>query len=223
MPSNSCLPEAIAKFAILGLQPRELHRVFERHQQFVGRKRLLEEIHRPELCRVNGHFNVGLTGNQDNRRLYSGFFQVFEKFDSRLTRHHHVGKNEVEIFAANQIKSASGVVAHSRFMTGEPERTRKRCQSAGIVIDNQQMRFFCHRKILARRGVHIELVARICQSDASANEDGSTSSWNLFRRRRHQASHRLLPRRRAASQSLQPGAAATRCGTWCRGPLHSRR
>src|SRR5579872_7101992 len=138
------LSQAGAEFAILRLQTRELHRVFERDEQLVGRERLFEKIHRAEFGRLNSHFNVGLSRNQDDRRLYPGLLQIFQEFDPRFTRHHDIGKNEIESFVADKIKRAGSVVADGRFVPREPESARERRQCAGIIIDDQQVSLLGH-------------------------------------------------------------------------------
>lgn len=68
-------------------------------------------------------------------------FQVFEQLDAALSRHDHVGKDQIEGFGTEELESARRVVADRGFMPSEAKRARERCQRVRIVIDEQQVSF----------------------------------------------------------------------------------
>ena len=61
--------ETVAQLTIFILKPRQPEGVFDGDKKFVSRRRLLEKIQRTQLGGADSHFNVGLTGNEDDRRF----------------------------------------------------------------------------------------------------------------------------------------------------------
>ena len=63
------------------------------------------------------------------------FFQFFEEFEAAFAGHHDVGKDEIEMFGAEEFGGAEGVVADGGFVAGETEGAGERGQGVGVVVD----------------------------------------------------------------------------------------
>ena len=88
--------QTVAKFAILIFEAREFQSVIDGEEKLVGGKGLFEKIQSAEACRFDGHFDIGLTGDENDRSLQAGLLEFFEEFHAGFTGHDHVGKNQVE-------------------------------------------------------------------------------------------------------------------------------
>ena len=129
---------------IFVFEPREAQRVFNSNQKLVGGQRLFQEIERAEFRCADGHFDVCLARNQNHRSLHSGVFDFFQKFQAVLSRHHHIRKDEIEFFRAQQVDSPSRAITNGSFVSCKPECTRKRCQSIDVVVHEKEMSFSGH-------------------------------------------------------------------------------
>jgi len=119
-------------------QARQLDSVLHGHQQFVGGERLFEKIDSAQPSGPHRHLDIGLPGNHHHWRLDARGLQLTQQRKAVLARHDHVRENHVEALRLVQVERAIRVVAHHRFMPGQPERARERCQRICIVIHQQQ-------------------------------------------------------------------------------------
>jgi hypothetical protein len=129
------LADALAQFAIFFLQPFELEDVIDSEQEFVGGKRLLQEIRRAEARGTNGHFDIGLPGDHHHREHDAQIAQFFQQRDAVLAGHHHVGEHHVERLRLDEFQRAVGVIADRGLVPCQAEGPRQGGQRAGIVID----------------------------------------------------------------------------------------
>jgi hypothetical protein len=135
------LAKAVAELAVFIFEARKAEGVFDGHEQLVRRERLFEKVESAEPRRFDGHFDIGLTGDEDDGRLYAGLLQIFEQFQAAAAGHHHVGKNQVKRFGAKKFDGAGGVVADSRFMTRQAEGAGERGQRVRIIVNEEEMSF----------------------------------------------------------------------------------
>jgi hypothetical protein len=133
--------EAVAELAVFVFEAGEAEGIFYRDEELVGGERLFEKIESAEFGGFNGHFDVGLTGDENDGRLDAGMFQIFEELDAAFARHDDVGKNQVEGFGAEKLEGAGRVVANGGFMASEAEGAGKRGQRVGVVIDEEEVGF----------------------------------------------------------------------------------
>ena len=138
----------MAQLAVFVFEPRQPQRIFHRHEQFLGGKRLFQKIKRAQLRGFHRHLDIRLPGNEHDRRLHAGLLQILEQFQAAPAGHHHIGKNHVERFRAEEFHGASRVVANGGFMPRQPERAGKRCQRIWIVVDEEQMSFAGQASVL---------------------------------------------------------------------------
>ena len=138
-PNDVVLAHALAQLPVLLFQARQLRDVRQRQQQLIGRERLLEKIRRAQPGGANGHRDVRLPGHHHHGRRDARRAQLFEQRQPVFHRHHHVGKDQVEMPRPGQFESARGVVAHGGFVPGQAERPRQRSQRVHVVVHDQQM------------------------------------------------------------------------------------
>jgi hypothetical protein len=133
--------EAVAEFAVFVFEAGEAEGVFHGDQELVGGERLFEKIESAEFGGFDGHFDIGLAGDQNDGSFDTGVFQVFEEFDAAFAGHDDVGKNQVEGFGAEKLEGAGRVVANGGFMAGEAEGAGERGQRVGVVVDEEKVSF----------------------------------------------------------------------------------
>ena len=113
------LAEAMAEFAVFVLKARKAECVFDGDEKFVGGERLFEKIESAEPCGFDSHFDIGLTGDENDGSLHAGFFQFFEELQAGFAGHDHVGKDEIEMLRVNEVGGAKGAIANGGFMASE--------------------------------------------------------------------------------------------------------
>jgi hypothetical protein len=111
--------ETMAEFTIFVFEAGEAEGVFYGDEKFVGGERLFEKIESAEAGGFDGHFDIGLAGNENNGSLDTGFFQFFEEFEAGFAGHDDVGKNEIEMLGTNEFGGAKGAIADGGFVSGE--------------------------------------------------------------------------------------------------------
>ena len=109
----------MAEFAVFIFKASETESIFDSDEKFVGGERLFEEIESAETSGFDGHFDIGLAGDEDDGGLDAGFFQFFEEFQPAFAGHDHVGKNEIEMLGVNEVGGADGAIADGGFVTSE--------------------------------------------------------------------------------------------------------
>jgi len=133
--------EAVAELAVFVFEAGEAEGIFYGDEELVGGERLFEKIESAEFGGFDGHFDVGLAGDENDGRFDAGVFQVFEKLDAAFAGHDDVGKNQVKGFGAEKFEGAGRVVANGGFMASEAKGARKRGQRIGVVIDEEEVSF----------------------------------------------------------------------------------
>ena len=96
--------ETRAKFAILVLEPGEFEGVFHGEEKLVCGERLFEKIERTKASGFDGHFDIGLAGDENDRSLQAGFFQFFKEFHAGFTWHNNVGEDEIESLGSQRFR-----------------------------------------------------------------------------------------------------------------------
>jgi hypothetical protein len=135
------LTETMAEFAIFVLEAREAESIVDGDEQLVGGKGLFEKIERTQFCGANGHFNIGLAGDEDYRSFYSSGFEILQKIETAFSGHDDIGKDQVERFGAEKFDGASGIVADRGLVSGQTESTRERGESVGVVVNEKKVSF----------------------------------------------------------------------------------
>jgi len=138
------LAEAVAEFAIFILEACEFEGVFDGEKELIGGERFFEEIESAESCGFDGHFDVGLAGDEDDGSLHAGFFQFFEEFEAALAGHDDVREDEIEALVLDEFGGAEGVVANGGLVSGEAKGARERGECVGVVVDEEEMGFARH-------------------------------------------------------------------------------
>jgi len=133
--------EAVAEFAVFVFEAGEAESIFHGDEKLVGGERLFEKIESAEFGGFDGHFDIGLAGDENDGSFDAGVFEVFEELDAALAGHYDVGKNQVEGFGAEKFEGAGRVVADSSFMASEAESAGKRGQGVGVVVDEEEVSF----------------------------------------------------------------------------------
>jgi hypothetical protein len=111
--------EAMAEFTVFIFKAGEAESIFDGDEKFVGCERLFEEIESAEARGFDGHFDIGLAGDEDDGSLDTGFFQFFEEFEAGFARHDYVGKDEIEMLGVNEVGGTERAIADSGFVAGE--------------------------------------------------------------------------------------------------------
>jgi len=135
------LAKTVAEFAVLVLEAREFESVFDGEKELIGGERFFQEIECAEAGGFDGHFDVGLAGDEDDGSLHAGFFQFFEEFEAAFAGHDDVGEDEVEALVLDEFGGAEGVVADGGFVTGETKGAGERGEGVGVVVDEEKMGF----------------------------------------------------------------------------------
>ena len=138
------LAEAVAEFAVFVLEAGEFESIFDGEEKLIGGERLFEEIESAEAGGFDGHFDVGLAGDQNDGSLQAGFFQFFEEFEAAFAGHDHVGEDEVEALVLDEFDGAESVVADGGFVAGEAKGAGERGEGVGVVVDEEKMGFAWH-------------------------------------------------------------------------------
>ena len=123
---------------------RQAQRVIHREQKLVGRNRLFQKIDGAQFRGAHRHFNRSLPGHHHGGTRHARFLEVFEQRDAVSSRHHHVGKNQIEALRLREFERARGVVANGGLVARQAKRSRKRRQGVGVVVDDQDVRFRRH-------------------------------------------------------------------------------
>ena len=169
------LAQAVPQFAILVLQARKPQGVLHRNQELVRGDRLFEKVERAELNRLDRHFDIGLTGNENNGRLHARRLQVLQQREPVLPRHDHVGKDHVKRFRAQQLQGSRGIVADSGLVSRQAEGARKRRERVRVVVHEKEMSFARH--VAFRRTAHPAVLARACGGGAGVSFLGAAGRF----------------------------------------------
>src|SRR5690242_10459092 len=79
------LAEAVAKLAVFFFKIAEPQGIFQGHQQLIRREGLFKKIQGAEPGSANRHFDIGLSGNENDGRFDAGVFQIFQQLEAAFS------------------------------------------------------------------------------------------------------------------------------------------
>jgi hypothetical protein len=133
--------ESGAEFAVFLFEAREFQGVVYGEEKFIGGKRFFEEIEGAEARSFDGHFDVGLAGDEDDGGLQAGVLELFEEVHAGFAGHDDVRKDEVEMTGLEEFDGAIGVVTDGGFVPGKAKSTGERSEGVGVIVDEEEMGF----------------------------------------------------------------------------------
>ena len=110
------------------------------HQQLVTEERLLHEVHRAELHRLDRRIDRPEARHHDERRVHANVAELAQHVDAREPRHPHVGQDDVEAVALRQLESFFAGRDHLHGVPRGAQHPARALAHARIVVDEKDAR-----------------------------------------------------------------------------------
>jgi hypothetical protein len=110
------------------------------HEQLLGEKGLLHEVHRAELHRLDGVIDRAEAGHDDHRRVHQPIAQLAQHVDAGNAGHPKIGEDDVVEAPEREIKARLARLGRLGRVAGDAQGRRERGPDAWIVVDDEHAR-----------------------------------------------------------------------------------
>jgi len=122
---------------VLAREPRERQGVLDRDQELVARERLLDEVMRAALGRLDRGVDRRVARHHDDDRLGLGRPELGQDLEARLARHHDVQEDHVDVVLDELGEPGGGAACNLDRVALQLEGPPDGRQDVGLVIDDE--------------------------------------------------------------------------------------